>query len=93
LRLNKNLGHWDWEELAKFDQSLLEDVGFTSLELETSEEDINLEGEGAVNFDDFKEIDLLFAKEDPLYEELYGHYKGKNTVDKTNSLLKYLGKK
>ncbi len=34
LRLNKNLGEWSWELLAKFDESLLADVGFTSEELD-----------------------------------------------------------
>lgn len=35
LRLNKALGDWDWEMLAEFDESLLNDVGFTSEELDT----------------------------------------------------------
>jgi len=34
LRLNKNLGEWDWDELANFDKSLLEEVGFSSEELD-----------------------------------------------------------
>ena len=34
LRLNKNVGEWDFEELANnFDLELLRDVGFTPLEL------------------------------------------------------------
>ncbi|MGC1176692.1 MAG: hypothetical protein WA843_01360, partial [Candidatus Saccharimonadales bacterium] len=35
LRLNKNLGDWDWELLKQFDSSLLENVGFSSQELDT----------------------------------------------------------
>lgn len=34
LRLNKNLGEWDFELLAKFDESLLADIGFSSEELD-----------------------------------------------------------
>lgn len=34
IRLNKNLGDWDYELLVQFDQSLLQDVGFTSEELD-----------------------------------------------------------
>lgn len=34
LALNKALGDWDWELLAKFDESLLADIGFTSEELD-----------------------------------------------------------
>ncbi len=32
LRLNKNLGEWNWDMLANFDEALLEDVGFDELE-------------------------------------------------------------
>lgn len=34
IRLNKNLGEWDLELLAKFDESLLGDIGFTSEEID-----------------------------------------------------------
>ena len=33
LRLNKNLGHWDTNLLAEFDENLLMDVGFTEEEI------------------------------------------------------------
>lgn len=33
LRLNKNLGDWDWQKLADFDIDLLVDVGFDANEL------------------------------------------------------------
>lgn len=33
LRLNKNLGSWDYDLLANFDTEFLMDVGFTSTEL------------------------------------------------------------
>lgn len=34
IRLNKNLGDWDYELLAEFDESLLADIGFDSEELD-----------------------------------------------------------
>lgn len=34
IRLNKNLGSWDMELLAEFDDSLLSDIGFSSEELD-----------------------------------------------------------
>lgn len=51
IRLNKNLGEFDFELLAKFDESFLEDVGFTSEELdaifnvEITPEEFNLKKE------------------------------------------------
>ncbi len=35
LRLNKNTGEFDWDLLAKFDESFLADVGFSSDELDS----------------------------------------------------------
>lgn len=34
LRLNKNVGAWDWDLLAKFDETFLSTVGFSSEELD-----------------------------------------------------------
>lgn len=34
LRLNKNLGHWDWSKLAQIQSDLLKGVGFEDWELE-----------------------------------------------------------
>jgi len=34
LRLNKNLGSWDWSLLEKFDETFLSDIGFSSEELD-----------------------------------------------------------
>ena len=33
LRLNKNLGAWDWDALANFDEEMLKDIGFTEEEM------------------------------------------------------------
>lgn len=35
LRLNRNVGDWDYELLAQFDETLLHDVGFSSQELDS----------------------------------------------------------
>lgn len=51
LRLNKNTGEFDWDLLAKFDESFLADVGFSSDELDSifdldiAPEEFNLEKE------------------------------------------------
>jgi ParB-like chromosome segregation protein Spo0J len=34
LRLNKNLGDWDWELLKQFDEDMLKDVGFSEVDIE-----------------------------------------------------------
>lgn len=34
LRLNRNQGSWNWEMLGQFDESLLDEVGFTSEEID-----------------------------------------------------------
>ncbi len=34
LRLNKNLGEWDWSLLAEFDEKILANIGFSSEELD-----------------------------------------------------------
>lgn len=34
IRLNKNVGEWDWEMLAEFNEKFLEDTGFSSEELD-----------------------------------------------------------
>ncbi len=55
LRLNKNTGEFDWNLLAKFDESFLADVGFSSDELD-SIFDIDVEPE---KFDLEKELQKL----------------------------------
>ena len=56
LRLNKNLGDWDYNLLADFDASLLTDVGFSSEELD---EVLNIELDEPENFDLEKELEKL----------------------------------
>lgn len=60
LRLNKNLGDWDYTLLAEFDESLLVDVGFDSEELD---EIFDLTVDEPENFDLQKELDKLDIKQ------------------------------
>lgn len=57
IRLNKNLGDWDYDLLAEFDESLLSDIGFSSEELDSIFNDAN-ESESD-NFDIGKELKKL----------------------------------
>lgn len=59
IRLNKNLGDWDYELLAKFDESLLTDIGFTSEELDEVF-DLNIEEDQPFNLS--KELEKLDIK-------------------------------
>lgn len=58
LRLNRNLGDWDINLLAEFDESLLSDIGFSSEELDNV---FNLEDTPEI-FDLQKELDKLNIK-------------------------------
>lgn len=60
LRLNKNQGDWDYELLAEFDESLLEDVGFDSEELDAI---FDIDTEEADTFDLEKELKKLDIKQ------------------------------
>lgn len=53
LRLNKNLGEWDMDKLANFEQELLLEVGFDRLELDS------IFDLGEDNFDAKKEADKI----------------------------------
>lgn len=59
IRLNKNLGDWDYELLAEFDESLLADIGFDSEELD---EIFDLTTDEADTFDLQKELEKLDIK-------------------------------
>jgi len=58
VRLNKNVGEWDLNLLAKFDESFLDDVGFSSEELD----DIFKEDEDPEVFNLKKELEKLDIK-------------------------------
>ena len=55
IRLNKNLGEWDFDLLKSFDVSLLEDVGFSSEDLDA----VFIEESTEENFDIQKELAKL----------------------------------
>lgn len=55
LRLNKNTGEWNWDLLAKFNESVLSEIGFSSQELDDIF-DLDLEPE---KFDLQKELNKL----------------------------------
>lgn len=59
LRLNRNLGDWDYELLAEFDEALLTDVGFDSEELD---EIFDMATDEPENFDLEKELQKLGIK-------------------------------
>ena len=60
IRLNKNLGDWDYSLLAEFDASLLTDVGFSSEELDDV---FNIELDELENFNLEKELEKLNISE------------------------------
>ncbi len=59
IRLNKNTGAWDYDLLAKFDESLLADIGFDSQELD---EIFDLDIDEPEQFDLQKELEKLDIK-------------------------------
>ncbi len=59
LRLNRNLGDWDYELLAGFDEALLTDVGFDSEEID---EIFDMVADEPENFDLEKELQKLGIK-------------------------------
>jgi len=60
IRLNKNGGEFDWDLLAEFDETLLDDVGFTSEEVDEIFDDMDTNPEV---FDLEKELKKLDIKE------------------------------
>ncbi len=59
IRLNKNLGDWDYDLLAEFDESLLSEIGFDSEELDAI---FDLAVDEPENFDLQKELEKLDIK-------------------------------
>jgi DNA modification methylase len=60
IRLNKNTGEWDWDLLAEFDETLLNDIGFSSEEIDTI---FDLDELVPEQFDLEKELNKLDIKE------------------------------
>ncbi len=70
LRLNRNLGDWNYELLAEFDESLLKDVGFDSEEID---EIFDLNVDEPEQFDieeELKKLDIqtIEAKKGDIYQ-------------------------
>lgn len=69
IRLNKNVGEFNWDMLAEFDESFLSDVGFSSEELDTifsiedTPEEFDLQKELAK-----LKIDKITVKEGDVYD-------------------------
>lgn len=59
IRLNKNLGDWDYELLAEFDETLLAEVGFESEDLDDI---FDMKPDEPENFDLNKELEKLDIK-------------------------------
>lgn len=58
IRLNKNLGDWDYDLLAEFDLELLSDIGFTSEELDDVF-DINTDSDEIFDLDkELRKLDI-----------------------------------
>ena len=70
LRENKNLGGWDWDILANFDEELLLDVGFTEEELEdpTFETAEDIEKEEDIR--EYKRVHILISVNVDSYDEI-----------------------
>jgi ParB-like chromosome segregation protein Spo0J len=71
LRSNKNLGDWDFDELANYDENLLLEAGFSEEEINRKmnldlEEDIENEEE----IDEYKRIHILISIDPDYYDEI-----------------------
>ncbi len=92
LRLNKNTGEFDWDLLAKFDETFLSDVGFSSeelddiFEIENTPEEFDLEKELAKL--NIKEIKI---KKGDVYD-LNGSRLGCGDSTIESDILKLMGK-
>ena len=60
IRLNKNVGEWDWNLLAEFDEKLLNDVGFSSEEIDNI---FDIDEDVPEQFDLEKELTKLDIKQ------------------------------
>jgi len=59
LRLNKNLGDWDYSLLSEFNESVLSDIGFSSEEIDTV---FDIDNTNEETFDLKKELEKLNIK-------------------------------
>lgn len=87
LRLNKNLGDWDWDLLANIDDEILTEVGFSSEELD------NFFGLQEDDFDSEKEYNSIDTPRTQLGDlfQLGDHRLLCGDSEKTESFKKLLG--
>lgn len=48
LRLNRNLGEWNWDMLANFEESMLSEAGFDSMEIDKAKGNLKKENEDEI---------------------------------------------
>ena len=70
LRENKNLGGWDWDILANFDEELLLDVGFTEEELEDPTFETTEDIEKEEDIREYKRVHILISVNVDSYDEI-----------------------
>mgnify|MGYP000123378858 FL=1 len=70
LRENKNLGGWDWDILANFDEELLLDVGFTEEELENPTFEATEDIEKEEDIREYKRVHILISVNVDSYDEI-----------------------
>jgi len=70
LRENKNLGSWDWDILADFDEELLLDVGFNEEELEDTTFEATEDLEKEEDIREYKRVHILISVDVDSYDEI-----------------------
>ena len=70
LRENKNLGSWDRDILATFDEELLLDVGFTEEELEDPTFETTGDIEREENIKEYRRVHILISVDVDHYDEI-----------------------
>jgi len=70
LRENKNLGGWDWDMLANFDEELLLDVGFSEEELEDPTFEATEDIEKEEDIREYKRVHILISVNVDSYDEI-----------------------
>ncbi len=70
IRENKNLGSWDWDVLANFDEELLLEVGFTEEELEDPTFETTEDIEKEEDIREYKRVHILISVNVDSYDEI-----------------------
>jgi len=70
LRENKNLGGWDWDMLANFDEELLLDVGFNEEELENPTFETTEDIEKEEDIREYRRVHILISVDVDHYDEI-----------------------